>query len=189
MVVKRTGTGVLTGMVRFSYVHAFEPYSNDAGQEAKYSVSLLIDKKDKDTLKAIQEAVAEATDQGQTNKWGGKVPKNLKLPLRDGDTEKDTDEHPEYKGMYFINASSKRKPGIVDIHVNPIFDPEDLKSGDWGRADINFFPFSVSGNNGIACGLNNLQKIKDGESLGGSGQSAEAVFTAEDVEDDDDMLG
>ena len=186
MKVKRTGTGVLTGLVRFSYVHAFEPYAGDAGQEAKYSVSLLIRKDDSETIAAIREAVAEATDQGQTSKWGGKVPRNLKTPIRDGDTEKDTDEHPEYKGMYFINASSKRKPGIVDRHVNPIFDAEDLKSGDWGRADINFYAFAVNGNNGIACGLNNLQKIKDGESLGGSGQSAEAVFESED--DDDDML-
>lgn len=181
----RNGTKVITGEVRFSYLHVFEPYAAEVGQKAKYSVSLLIPKTDKQTITLIQEAVAEATDQGQMSKWGGKVPKNLKLPLRDGDEEK-ADEHPEYEGMFFINASSDRQPGLVDSHKQEIFSDQELKSGDWGLASINFYPFSVSGNNGIACGLNNLMKKRDGESLGGTPASAEADFDGE--WDDDDML-
>lgn len=182
----RNGTKVITGEVRFSYLHVFEPYAAEVGQKAKYSVSLLIPKTEKQTISLIQEAVAEATDQGQMSKWGGKVPKNLKLPLRDGDAEKDTDEHPEYKGMFFINASSDRQPGLVDSHKQEIFSADDLKSGDWGLASVNFYPFSVSGNNGIACGLNNLMKKRDGESLGGTPASAESDFAEEF--DDDGML-
>ena len=182
----RNGTKVITGEVRFSYLHVFEPYAAEVGQKAKYSVSLLIPKTEKQTIALIQEAVAEATDQGQMSKWGGKVPKNLKLPLRDGDAEKDTDEHPEYKGMFFINASSDRQPGLVDSHKQEIFSADDLKSGDWGLASVNFYPFSVSGNNGIACGLNNLMKKRDGESLGGTPASAESDFAEEF--DDDGML-
>ena len=181
----RNGTKVITGEVRFSYLHVFEPYAGEVGQKAKYSVALLIPKKDKQTIALIQEAIAEATDQGQTSKWGGKVPKNLKLPLRDGDEEK-ADEHPEYAGMYFVNASSERQPGLVDSHKQEIFSDQELKSGDWGLASINFYPFSVSGNNGIACGLNNLMKKRDGESLGGTPASAEADFAEEF--DDDGML-
>ena len=181
----RNGTKVITGEVRFSYLHVFEPYAGEVGQKAKYSVALLIPKKDKQTIALIQEAIAEATDQGQTSKWGGKVPKNLKLPLRDGDEEK-ADEHPEYAGMFFVNASSERQPGLVDSHKQEIFSDQELKSGDWGLASINFYPFSVSGNNGIACGLNNLMKKRDGESLGGTPASAEADFAEEF--DDDGML-
>lgn len=181
----RNGTKVITGEVRFSYLHVFEPYAGEVGQKPKYSVALLIPKKDKQTIALIQEAIAEATEQGQTSKWGGKVPKNLKLPLRDGDEEK-ADEHPEYAGMYFVNASSERQPGLVDSHKQEIFSDQELKSGDWGLASINFYPFSVSGNNGIACGLNNLMKKRDGESLGGTPASAEADFAEEF--DDDGML-
>ena len=181
----RNGTKVITGEVRFSYLHVFEPFAGELGQKPKYSVSLLIPKKDKQTIALIQEAVAEATDLGQTTKWGGKVPKNLKLPLRDGDEEK-ADEHPEYEGMYFINASSERQPGLVDSHKQEIFSDQELKSGDYGLASINFYPFSVSGNNGVACGLNNLMKKRDGESLGGTPASAEADFAEEF--DDDGML-
>lgn len=181
----RNGTKVITGEVRFSYLHVFEPYAGEVGQKPKYSVALLIPKKDKQTIALIQEAVAEATDMGQTSKWGGKVPKNLKLPLRDGDEEK-ADEHPEYAGMFFLNASSERQPGLVDSHKQEIFSDQELKSGDWGLASINFYPFSVSGNNGIACGLNNLMKKRDGESLGGTPASAEADFAEEF--DDDGML-
>lgn len=181
----RNGTKVITGEVRFSYLHVFEPFAGEVGQKPKYSVSLLIPKKDKQTIALIQEAVAEATDLGQTTKWGGKVPKNLKLPLRDGDEEK-ADEHPEYEGMYFINASSERQPGLVDSHKQEIFSDQELKSGDYGLASINFYPFSVSGNNGVACGLNNLMKKRDGESLGGTPASAEADFAEEF--DDDGML-
>lgn len=181
----RNGTKVITGEVRFSYLHVFEPYAGEVEQKPKYSVSLLIPKKDKQTIALIQEAVAEATDMGQTSKWGGKVPKNLKLPLRDGDEEK-ADEHPEYAGMFFLNASSERQPGLVDSHKQEIFSDQELKSGDWGLASINFYPFSVSGNNGIACGLNNLMKKRDGESLGGTPASAEADFAEEF--DDDGML-
>lgn len=183
----RNGTKVITGEVRFSYLHVFEPYAGEVGQKPKYSVSLLIPKKDKQTIALIQEAVAEAKKLGvERGNWSKESePKNLKLPLRDGDEEK-ADEHPEYAGMYFINASSTRQPGLVDRHKQNIFSDQELKSGDWGIASINFYPFSVSGNRGIACGLNNLMKKRDGESLGGTPASAEADFAEEF--DDDGML-
>lgn len=126
----RNGTKVITGEVRFSYLHVFEPYAGVQGQEEKYSVCLLIPKKDKQTIALIQEAIAEATDAGQSSKWGGKVPKNLKLPLRDGDTEKDLDENPEYEGMFFLNCSSKRQPGLVDSHKRGNHDKR--RAEEWG---------------------------------------------------------
>ena len=181
------GTKVITGEVRLSYLHVFDKYAANPGQEEKYSVCVLIPKTDKKTIALIQEAVSNATDLGQKTKWGGKVPKNLKLPLRDGDEEKDTEENPEYEGMYFLNASSKRQPGLVDSHKQEIFDREELKSGDYGKVSINFFPFAASGNNGVGVGINNIMKTRDGDALGGVAASAESDFEGE-FEDEDGLL-
>lgn len=168
-------TKVVTGLVRFSYCNIFRSRSFREGQDAKYSVCLLIPKSDKATLKKIQAAINEAVEQGVSSKWGGKMPKSLHLPLRDGDEER-ADEAPEYEGMYFLNANSSQKPGIVDKDCNEILDPDEVYSGCWGRASINFFPYDNKGNRGVGVGLNNIQKLKDGEHLGAARASAEDDF-------------
>lgn len=187
-------TKVVTGKVRFSYVNIFKARSFQQGQEEKYSICLLIDKKDKATLNKIKTAIEAAKEQGKADKWGGKIPANLKMPLRDGDAER-AEEAPEYEGMFFLNANSNQKPGIVDADLNEILDPTEVYSGCYGRASINFFPFNSNGNKGIAVGLNNIQKLEDGEPLGGVRASAEEDFadSRPDLQDDDedysDMLG
>ena len=85
--------------------------------------------------------------------------------------------------MFFINCSSKKRPGLVDSHKMDIMSSDELKSGDWGKASINFFPFSASGNNGVGVGLNHLMKMDDGEPLGGNSASAESDFEGEWDED------
>lgn len=162
--VKSTDTKVVTGRVRFSYVNVFEPRAVEEGQEPKYSVSILIPKSDTQTLAKIEKAIEAAKTAG-LSLWGDKVLPNLKLPLRDGDEDRPDD--PAYAGHYFINATSKAKPGIVDAQLNPIIDSTEFYSGCYGRASINFFPFNKAGNRGIAAGLNNLQKLADGDFLGG----------------------
>jgi hypothetical protein len=142
----------------------------------------LIPKKDKKTISKIEAAVEAAKEAGKA-KFGNKIPKTLKLPLRDGDEEREDDE--AYAGHYFINATSKSKPGIVDQDLNPIMDQDEFYSGCYGRASINFYAFNVSGNKGIAAGLNNLQFLEDGERLSG-GASAEEDFG--DLSDDDDLM-
>ena len=170
-------TKVITGKVRFSYVHAFQPSSMEEGGKEKYSTCLLIPKKDKKTLEKVSKAIDAALEEGKKSKFGGKTPPNLKTPLRDGDEERPDD--PSFEGMMFVNANSDRKPGIVDADVEPILDQSEFYSGCYGRASVTFYPFSVSGNKGIACGLNNLQKLEDGERLAG-GPSAEEDFGADD---------
>lgn len=177
-------TKVITGKVRFSYVNIFKSRAFQAGQDAKYSVCLLIPKEDKATIKKIKATIDEAVQEGIASKWGGKKPANLKLPLRDGDDER-ADEAPEYEGVYFLNANSTQKPGIVDKDLNEILDPDEVYSGCWGRASINFFPFNSNGNKGIGVGLNNIQKLSDGDPLGAARASAEADFS-DDFEDDED---
>ena len=178
-------TKVVTGKVRFSYVNIFKSRAFQADQDAKFSICLLIPKEDKATLKKIKAAIDEAIQEGISSKWNGKKPANVKLPLRDGDEER-ADEAPEYEGMMFLNANSTQKPGIVDKDLNEILDPDEVYSGCWGRASINFYPFSVNGNKGIGVGLNNVQKLKDGEHLGAVRASAESDFD-DDFEDDDEF--
>lgn len=175
-------TKVITGLVRFSYANVFEPRAAQEGAKEKYSVSILIPKKNKETLRKMEEAIEAAVEAGKA-KFNNKDPKkikNFKWPLRDGDEERDEDE--TYAGMMFVNAASDQKPGIIDVDKDPILDPEDFYSGCWGRASVNFYAFNTSGNMGIACGLNNLQKLKDDDRLSGRAK-AEDDF-AEDFEDD-----
>lgn len=182
---KRTGTKVTTGKVRFSYVHINEPHAIE-GNEPKYSLSVIIDKNDIPTLTEIKGAVGEAKENGKS-KWGGKIPANLKTPLRDGDVERPDD--PAYAGCYFLNASSKMKPGVVDASAHPIMDVAgEVYSGCYGRLTLNFYAYNAAGNKGIACGLGNVQKLEDGESLGGFTR-AEDDFEAVETADDESFLG
>jgi len=172
---------VVTNEVRFSYAHLWEPQAVN-GSEPKYSVSLIIPKTDKGTVKAIQEAIEIAKKEG-IGKFGGKIPATLKLPLRDGDIERPDDE--AYKNSYFINCNSKDQPQIVDRKVQPILDRNEFYSGCYGRASISIYAYNVNGNRGIAASVNSVQKTRDGESLGGRSR-AEDDFTA--LDEDDDFL-
>ena len=177
---KRTGTKVTTGKVRLSYAHLFEPHAIE-GNEPKYSVSVIIPKTDIETLKAIKEAVNQAKEEGKA-KFGGKVPGNLKTPLRDGDVDREGDE--AYAGCYFLNANSKNKPGVVDINVQPVMDSTEVYSGCYARLTLNFYAYSASGNKGIAAGLGNVQKLADGEPLGGFTRAEDDFDSLEAAEDD-----
>ena len=172
---KRTNTKVTTGRVRLSYAHLFEASSIE-GNDPKFSTAILIPKTDLETIKCIKEATIEAAEMGKA-KLGKYVLTNLKTPLRDGDTEHPDDD--TYKGMYFLNASSKNKPGVVDASVHPILDATEVYSGCYGRLTINFYAFSASGNKGIAAGLGNVQKLEDGESLSGIARAEDDFETVE----------
>lgn len=183
-------TKVVDGPVRISYAHVFTPTSMyPDSDKKKYSVTLLIPKKDKRLIKKINAAVEAAIQQGK-QKWGGKIPASLRMPLRDGDDEKPEDEN--YEGMYFMNATSASKPGIIDLDGEVLTDDDQFYSGCFARFSVNFFPYNTAGNKGVGCGLNNLQKVRDGERLSGRG-SAEDDFNDNYKHDendaDDDLMG
>ena len=175
----KTTTKVITGIVRLSYANVWEPTSIN-GSAPKYHCSLIIDKKDTKTVAAINAAIDAAIKEGAA-KFGGKVPNKaaLKLPLRDGDLERDDEA---YKGSYFINANSTSAPQIVDRSVQPILDRSEVYSGCYARVSINFYAFNSNGNRGVACGLGNIQKVRDGEPLGGKSSAADDFAT--DLDDD-----
>ena len=179
-------TKVITGpKTRWSYANVWDAKSINGGAP-KYSISLIIPKSDTKTVEKIKAAIQAAYEEGHGKlKGNGKsVPalSVIKTPLRDGDTERPDDE--AYKNCYFINANSATAPGIVDADRNPILERSEVYSGVYGRASISFYAFNSNGNRGIACGLNNLQKISDGEPLGGKARAEDDFNT----EDDDDFL-
>ena len=179
---KANKTRVITGRnTRLSYFHGWEPAAINGGPE-RYSTSVLIPKDDKETIDAINKAIDAAIEEGIA-KFGGKKPNKaaIKLPLRDGDAER---EDEAYKGHYFLNANSKTAPQIVDKSINPILDRDEVYSGCYARVSLNFYAFNSNGNKGVAVGLGNIQKIRDGESLGGRSTAAEDFQT----ETDDDFL-
>lgn len=180
---------VITGPnTRWSYANVWEAKSINGGTP-KFSVSLIIPKSDTKTINAIKSAVEAAYKEGEAKLRGNSrtVPalSAIKTPLRDGDTERPDDE--AYKNAYFVNANATTAPGIVDADLHPILSRSEVYSGVYGRASITFYAFNSSGNRGIACGLNNLQKIRDGEPLG-SKASAESDFAEFANDDDDDFL-
>jgi hypothetical protein len=166
-------TRVTTGKVRLSFVNIFQPAQTPNGS-LKYSVSIIIPKTDKETINKVNKAFEEAKA-ASASVFGGTVPKLLKGGLRDGDLEK---EDPAYAGSMFINANSVKRPGVVDSEMNAILDPDEVYSGCYGRVAIDFYPYSVEGSKGIACGLGNVQKLEDGERLGSGFVTAEQDFAA-----------
>lgn len=174
-------TKVVTGEVRLSYVNLWEPKASLGGGKEKYSASIIIPKSDKKTLEAIQKAIDAAIEEG-IGKFGGKKPnpKTIKLPLRDGDEERDDEA---YKNSYFLNANSITQPQIVDRRVQPIVETSEIYSGIYARVSLNFYAFNTNGNKGVAVGLGNVQKLRDGDPLGGR-TNASDDFDSLDEEDD-----
>lgn len=160
------------GEVRFSYCHLFTPEAVSDGADKKYSVSVIIPKTNTQLIAGIKQCINAAYQQGLASRWKGRKPAAWKNPLRDGDTERPDDE--SYANSYFINVTSRTKPGIVKrmtvggvTKLVEVTNEEDVYSGCYGYVSVNFFPFANAGNNGVACGLNNVLKTKDGEFLGG----------------------
>lgn len=184
-------TKVITGpKTVMSYLNVNEPKVPLGGGTPKYSVSLIIPKSDTVTIAKIRAAIQAAYTEGESKLKGSSkfVPalEDIKTPLRDGDKDRKGDD--AYANAYFVNANSTTKPGVVDADRQPILDTSELYSGIIGRASINFYAFNSNGNRGIACGLNNIQKLSDGTPLGGHSR-AEDDFADLDDDDDEDFLG
>ncbi|MEG1106891.1 MAG: DUF2815 family protein [Eubacterium sp.] len=177
---KRVGTKVITGEALLSYPALFEPKAMDEKSAKKYSASFVFPKTDKDTLKLVKEAIEEAKENSK-DLFGGKIPSNLKSPIHDGDNDKPDDAI--YAGCYYINAYSTTAPKVVDSSVSDILDTSEIYAGCYVRASINFYAYT-KGSKGISAGLNNVQKLRDGDPIGGKSR-AEDDFDIIDDDDDD----
>lgn len=169
-------TAVTTGKARLSFTHIFEPYANNPGQEAKYSVTVLVPKHDTATKQRIDAAIAAAKQQGVSKCWNGVMPPMVSIAVHDGDGTRPNGEAfgDECKGHWVFTASSKQPPQVVDINLNPIINQTEIYSGCYARVNVNFFPYNSAGKRGVGIGLNAVQKLEDGEPLGGRISVAEA---------------
>ena len=161
---------VVTNEVRLSFVHLFTPYSNQADKEPKYSTTVLVPKSDFATKQKIDAAIAAAVQEGVSSKWNGVRPPVVSVPVHDGDGVRPSDGMPfgeECKGHWVFTASSKQAPGIVDQAIQPVLNQTEVYSGMYARVSIRFFAYFSNGKKGIGIGLNNVQKTRDGEPLGG----------------------
>ena len=175
---------VITGVCRLSYANIWQAKSINGGAP-KYSASVLIPKSDTKTLAKVKAAIQAAYEEGEGKlKGNGKTAPSLvslKTPLRDGDTERPDDE--AYAGHWFINANSNTAPGVVDANREPIYDTSEIYSGVYARVSLSFYAFNSNGNRGIACALQNIQKVRDGEPLGGKSKAEDDFndnFTSDD---------
>ena len=175
---------VITGVCRLSYANIWQAKSINGGAP-KYSASILIPKSDTKTLAKVKAAIQAAYEEGEGKlKGNGKTAPSLaslKTPLRDGDTERPDDE--AYAGHWFINANSNTAPGVVDANREPIYDTSEIYSGVYARVSLSFYAFNSNGNRGIACALQNIQKVRDGEALGGKSKAEDDFndnFTSDD---------
>lgn len=180
-------TQIVTGPVRIFYAQLVEPKANDQGK-LKFSCQPLIKKSDKATLAAIERAVKAAEAEYAAKFGGGKLPANLRRPLRDGDAEFESGEKKDkdYKGHFFLNCSSGNRPDVLDINGDPIIEKSEIYSGMFARLIINFYPYNTAGNKGVAAGLNGVQKVRDGEPKSGVG-SANELFGRYESNDEDEV--
>lgn len=161
----------VTPELRLCFTQVFEPRKMPGSDKAKYSVSVLVPKEDKATIKAINDAVAKCAAEN-----GDKIKKKkFKHPLRDGDTDR---ESTEYEGHYFMTVSSVDKPIVLDENGDTCINPREIYSGMYGRVSINFFAYNHElGGEGVGAALNSVKKTSDGEALGSS-------YTEEDAKSD-----
>ncbi|MDP4089250.1 MAG: DUF2815 family protein, partial [Bacillota bacterium] len=71
-------------------------------------------------------------------------------------------------------ASSKQAPEIVDLNLQRILSQTEIYSGIYARVSVRFFAYASNEKKGIGCGLGPVQKIQDGEPLGGMVSEAAA---------------
>lgn len=178
----QSGNRVTTGEVRLSYAHLFEPYAQNDDRAPRYSTVIVIPKSDKATINALKKAATEAAEAGKSSKFGGKIPpaiaKNPLTTMHDGDEEADLERNPEYEGCMYMAVGGKTQPGIIDRQKQPILDQSEVYSGCYVRVALGAFAYNTQGNKGVSFGLNHVQKLRDGEPLGG-------ITRAEDEFDDD----
>lgn len=171
---------ITIGEVRLSYLNLFQPRAQKTGQDPKYSATVLVPKSNLEAKAAIDAALAVAMEMGVNKCWNGVRPPQPAICVHDGDGPRPSDGQPfgdECKGCWVFVASSKQQPFVVDANVQPIIQQADVYSGMYGRVNVSFFPYNSSGKKGIGCGLNGVQKLRDGEPLSGR-ISAEEAFGA-----------
>lgn len=175
-------TQIVLENVRLSYVHIFKAFSNDPNQTPKFSTTILIPKDNAKNKASLDAAIAAATAAGKMGKWNGVVPPIVPNPVHDGDGVKQdgTPFGAECKGCWVMTASSPsdRPIEVVDRNMQRVLDSTQVYSGIYANVCVNFYAYAYQGKKGIGVGLGPIQKVADGEALGGTTPSADSCFSA-----------
>lgn len=184
-----------TPVCTLAYPKLATPDAMNEGDTKQYSVELIFDT-DED-LSALTTATRDAAQE----KWGSKIPKVLKRPIRDGDACRESEA---YAGRKFMAARSKSKPKcyikdasgkivLVDTLVPAGLDPAEREAAVKAKVEEIFYPGCKvvvnvtaaafdTGSNGLKFYLNAVMFVADGERLGGSGGSSADDFANVDAE-------
>jgi len=155
---------IVTGKVRLSYPNLFEPFAW-GDEKPKYSLMILINKDDQETVGKLRQAEADAITQAITTKWAGKKPQKIDSVIMDGD-QADLEKYPERRNHYYLTARSTTRPSVIDQNMQPILDPSEVYAGCYVRVSLTSFAYVYAGKHGVSFALNNLQKMGEGEPFG-----------------------
>lgn len=173
-----SSTQMTTGEVRLSYVHLDAPYANpNTNADPKYQVTVLMPKSDVQAKARLDAAYQAAVQKGVAEKWNGTMPPIVACSIHDGDgVRPSTGEAfgPECAGHWVFTASSKNPVSMVDAGMNPIVQKGEIYSGCYARVCVSLFPYNTAGKRGIGIGLEAVQKLRDGDPLGGGVSVADA---------------
>jgi hypothetical protein len=178
---------VMTPKFRVSYPYVFKPQKPmQPGGEEKYGVTMLFPKGA--DLTALKQEAARAC----IEKWGAdktKWPTNMRSPFRDQKEKVDKAgkiQTGHEAGAIFITATSKAQPGLVDSANQSLLQEKDFYAGCYARATVRAFAYDKAGNRGVSFGLQNVQKLSDGEPLGGRAKPEDEF---EPVADESEAVG
>jgi len=148
------------------------PRDNPDGKK-KYSVrAVFAPDTDISALKAAAKAAV-------ADKWGSNPPKTLRSPFR---TNEELDNPipgvADDAVVMTFSANEDRRPGLVDAQLNDIIDDSEVYAGAWFRAQVRAYAYEQAGNRGVAFGLENVQKLRDDDPLGGGRMPASKAFEA-----------
>lgn len=183
------GSNIVIKNVRLSYENLLEPRAANIGDEPTYGTAILIPKKladgsDNPLVDEIKKAISAEIAEGVVKKWGGKRPGNIRVPLRDGDDEKPTEE--SYAGMWFMNGkgpkAGKNPPLLLDAKGSQTYSSDVIYSGVNAHLQVNFYAYDSNGNKGVACGIASVMGLGTGEPLSGQRVTAESAAAAFGVE-------
>lgn len=167
-----------TPRFRVSYPNVFKARKNDLNGKDEFSVVAVFPKgADLSSLKkAAEQAIVDKLG-ADKSKW----PKGLRSPFRDqAEREKDGKLPDGYEaGAIFINLKATQRPGVVDQNVQDIIEERNFYAGCWAIANVRAYYYDQKGNKGVSFGLQNIQKVADGEPLGGSVRPTDAFKPVE----------
>jgi len=146
---------MLTPEFRVSFPNVFEK----SQLSDKYGCGLMFPKESTD-MKILEAQIQTVI----LEKWGKKTPKNLALPILDGDES----DRAEREGYWYVNGKAgKYRPPLVDRQKEDIEDPEEFYAGCWARAVITLYTYDRKdiGKAGVSIGIRSIQKLRDDEPL------------------------